>query len=237
MSFSPFSRKAAALGAAATLSLVLLLLLAGCSSNTNNKSNSTKAASTHQANGGSPTGQGSAAPGSKGTPGSSATGGASKPTTTNEKWVSGLCKAAQGFADDIETLGKNFNPTSDMSSAQVKDLIVKFLKDADARAKKLRTDIDNLGNPDVKDGDKIETAFSAAAGKVVASFDDAVTATQKLDENDIGALFDGLTTVGDDLDSASSTIDDAFSTISNDYDTSTLRNISLGRPECAGVFD
>ncbi|MGH2634376.1 MAG: hypothetical protein ACRDG3_13275 [Tepidiformaceae bacterium] len=190
---------------------------------------------------GSATPAGSPPAGSKGTPGASAsasgTNAAGQPRTTNEKWVSGLCTAASGFATDIETLGKNFNPTSDMSSSQIKDLIVKFLNQADDRAKQLRSDIDKLGNPDVKDGDKIETAFSTAAGKVVTSFDDAVTTTQKLDESDVTALVDGLTQVGDDLDSASSTIDDAFTSISNDYDTSPLSNISVGRPECAGLFN
>lgn len=186
---------------------------------------------------GSPTASKSPAAKSSATASPSTSGGSNAATTTNEKWVSGLCTAAQSFGTDIETLGKGFNPTADMSASQIKDLIVKFLNEADARAKQLRSDIDKLGNPDVKDGDKIESAFSAAAGKVVTSFDDALTTTQKLDENDPADLLDGLTQVGDDLDSASSTIDDAFSSISDDYDTSTLSNISVGRPECADLFD
>jgi hypothetical protein len=186
---------------------------------------------------GSPTASKSPAGKSSATASPSTSGGSTAAKTTNEKWVSGLCTAASSFGTDIETLGEGFNPTADMSASQIKDLIVKFLNEADARAKQLRSDIDKLGNPDVKDGDKIESAFSAAAGKVVTSFDDALTTTQKLDENDTAALLDGLTQVGDDLDSASSTIDDAFSSISNDYDTSTLSNVSVGRPECANIFN
>jgi len=196
--------------------------------------------SSDSSSGGSATPAGSPPAGSKATPGASAsasgTNASGQPLTTNQKWVSGLCTAAQGFATDITTLGSDFNPTSDMSAPQLKALIVKFLTNADTRAKQLRTDIDKLGNPDVKDGDKIETAFSTAAGKVVTSFDDALTTTQKLDENDFGALADGLTQVGTDLDSASTTVDDAFTSISNDYDTSALTNISVDRPECAGLF-
>jgi hypothetical protein len=155
----------------------------------------------------------------------------------NEKWVTGLCLAATGYEADLRELSGNvdLNNTSDTKS--IKDRMVRFLQDAQARTRQFKTDIDKLGDPDVKDGKAIESAMSVAAGKVVAVFDQAATDVVALDASDPAKLAQGLETVGESLDTASNDVGDAFDQIDMQYDTTALTKIGQAIPECAGLLD
>lgn len=157
--------------------------------------------------------------------------------TVNEKWVTGLCVAATGFERDLQALSANvdLNNTSDTKS--IKDRMVRFLQDAQTRTRQFKTDIDKLGNPDVKDGKAIQAAMSAAAGKVVGVFDAAASDVAKLDATDPAKLAQGLQALGASLDSASTDVGDAFDQIDVKYDTTALTKIGQDIPECAGLLN
>jgi hypothetical protein len=157
--------------------------------------------------------------------------GASK----NDKWVIGLCTAAQSYVDDLTELSDNLDVDQNDLKA-LKDTMVKFLQDAQGRTKTFKSDIDKLGNPDVKDGAKIEADMSSAANNVVTIFDKAVRDAKALDANNPATLVSGLETLGQSLSDASDDVSNAFGDIDTKYDTTALTKIAGGVPECSGLF-
>ena len=157
--------------------------------------------------------------------------------SVNERWVVGLCVATQSFIDDIEALsgGLDVNGTND--PAKLKQIMVNFLDDATNRSDQFKRDIDKLPTPDVKDGRKIQAAMSDASGRVADLFAQSADDARNLNASDAQKLADGLQTLGDNLDTASSDVSDAFDQIDRDYDTSALTTIANQVPECASFFN
>jgi hypothetical protein len=156
--------------------------------------------------------------------------------TKNEKWVQGLCVAVTGYEADLEKLSGTVSVSQADSSQKVKDTIVTFLQDAQKRTVKLQSDIKGLGDPDGKDGKKIEAAMVDAAGTAVRVFDKSVKDAQALKTSDAAQLQADVIAIGSDLESASSDISDAFSRIDQDYDTTEITKIAATVPECSGLF-
>lgn len=170
-------------------------------------------------------------------PGSSpaAHASAAPAATKNQKWVLGLCVAVQSYEDDLTDLSDNLDVNqSDLDA--LKATMVKFLQNAQARTKTLKSDIDKLGNPDIKDGDKIEADMSAAASDVAAIFDKAVRDGNALNPKAPQSLTTGLETLGQNLSDASDEVSSAFTDIDTKYDTSPLSKIAGDIPECSGFF-
>jgi hypothetical protein len=157
--------------------------------------------------------------------------GASK----NEKWVFGICVATQGYADDLQALANGIDLSKVSGTQKLKELMVKFLTDAQSRTKKLKSDIDKLGDPDGKDGKNIQKDMSAAAAKAVTIFDKAVKDTQQLDGNDASKLASGLSTLGQNLSDAGDEISNAFSAIDTKWDTAELTKVMESTPACDGL--
>lgn len=156
--------------------------------------------------------------------------------SVNEKWVVGLCVATQSYVDDIEALSNSINVNNTNDTTKLKQIMVQFLDDATARSDQFKKDVDKLPTPDVKDGRKIQAAMSDAAGNVATLFGNAADDARKLDAKDPQKLAAGLTTLGENLNAASTDVEDAFSKIDTDYDTTELSKIANQVPECAGFF-
>ncbi len=154
----------------------------------------------------------------------------------NEKWVIGLCVGVTSYVDDLEKLSDGLNVPSNPTGAQLKDLMVNFLTAAQRRTVQLKSDIDKLGNPDVKDGAKIQSAMSTASGQVVTIFDGAVRDARALNATDQAKLAQELTALGNRLTAASTGIENAFARIDTDFDTTELTRLASNVPECRGLF-
>lgn len=161
-----------------------------------------------------------------------------KPNATrNERWIVGLCVAAQSYVDDVESLSADIDFSKVASDPQkLKDLMVSFLQNARDRSQQFKRDIDKLQAPDVKDGAKIQSAMSNAAGQVVTLFDKAVNDAKALDAKNPQKLADGLTQLGDSLSTASDDVSGAFNDIDTKYDTTELTKVANTVPECGSFF-
>lgn len=153
----------------------------------------------------------------------------------DEKWVIGLCNAVQAFSEDIEKLGAGFDIPPGANGQKVKALLVAFLTDLQKRSATLKSDIDKLGNPDGKDGAKIETALSEAAGQIVRLFDSSVSDAKKLNANDQTQLAQQLGLLGARLQAAGTSIEVAFDQIDRNFDLSNIDKIANSTPQCAGI--
>ena len=153
----------------------------------------------------------------------------------NEKWVFGICVATQSYADDLQALGDSIDLSKVSDMKKFKEIMVKFLMDAQTRTKQLKSDIDKLGDPDGKDGKSIQKDMLAAAAKAVGIFDKAVKDMQQIDGNDATKLASGLDTLGQNLSDAGDEVDRAFSAIDTKWDTNELTTIMRNTPACAGI--
>jgi hypothetical protein len=156
--------------------------------------------------------------------------------TKNERWVRGFCVAAQAYVDDLGALSDDFDVPSSSSPSDIKKAMVAFIGEARDRSATLKRDIDRLGDPDVKDGKKIQSAMSQAAGTIVALFDDSLDDARDLDDSDRQELQLGLERLGTDLSEAADQLNAAFAQIDVDYDTEALSEVATGIEECAGIF-
>jgi len=176
-----------------------------------------------------------------GSPSGSDAPSSSRPTarpgaTKNEKWAAGLCVAVASFESDIEKLSTSvaFSPTDD--AEKIKDTLVRFLQDAQKRSARLQADVKSLGDPDGKDGKKIQAAMVAASGKAVGVFDKAVKDAQALTTKDQARLQSEIVALGNSIEDASNDIASAFEQIDRDYDTRELTKVAESVPECTGIF-
>ncbi len=155
--------------------------------------------------------------------------------TKDEKWVIGLCNAVQGFGDDIDRVGTGFTIPQNANGQAIKDALVTFMTELQKRSATLKNDIDKLGNPDGKDGAKIQAAFSQAAGQVVTLFDGAVRDARNLNANDQAKLLEQLGILGSRLEAAGTAIGNTFDRIDRDFDTASIDKIADSAPQCIGV--
>ena len=153
----------------------------------------------------------------------------------DEKWVVGFCNAVQSYLSDVDTLGGGFDIPNNASGQNVKDSLVAFLVDLQKRTATLKGEIDKLGNPEGKDGAKIEAGLSKAAGDLVALFESSVKDARALNANDQTKLIEQLTALGTRLEAAGTAIGDAFDKIDRDFDTKNITKISASTPQCAGI--
>ena len=160
----------------------------------------------------------------------------SNSTVKVDKWTAGMCDAVTTWLDEVGTLSALVDLDSQTAPAQVKASMVDYLTDLDDRTKEFKSDIDDLGNPDLKDGKKIQAALAGAAGDVVKIFEDALKEVKTMDSSNATALASQLTALGDTLTKAGDKVGDAFTAIDEDYDTTKISEAAEDLPECKGIF-
>lgn len=171
-------------------------------------------------------------------------GGDEKATTAsgsggsrNERWVGGLCAAVTSFEADLVARSQSLSNVDPSDPRKTKESIVAFLEAVQKRSVQLKTDIQRLGDPDVKDGKKIQAAFVAAAGDVVKAFDSALKTARGLDTSNPAKLGNDLVTLGTTIEEAGAEIEDTFGQIDRDYDTTKITEVARKKAECAGLFE
>jgi len=170
--------------------------------------------------------------GEKSTTVSSSSGG-----TRNERWVGGLCAAVTGFEADLVARSQSLSAVDTSDPKKTKESIVAFLEAVQKRSVQLKTDIQKLGDPEVKDGKKIQAAFVAAAGDVVKAFDSALKTARGLDTSNPAKLGNDLIELGTTIEEAGAEIEDTFGQIDRDYDTTKITEVARKKAECAGLFE
>ncbi len=152
-----------------------------------------------------------------------------------DTWTTGLCDSVTSWLEDVEALS-DLDISDDSTSEEIKDIMVEFLTDVDARTKEFQEDVDALGNPDTDDGPEIQAAFSAAADEVVAIFGNALEDAKALDASDPAQLAEELTALGDAITEAGNEVGDTFAQIDTDFDTTEISAAGEDIAECEGIF-
>ncbi|MBK9341553.1 MAG: hypothetical protein IPN07_00600 [Dehalococcoidia bacterium] len=157
-------------------------------------------------------------------------------TTTNEKWVSGICVSFTGWVNDIDQANGEFQTALDKSTgdgASIKRLLVDFLKKGQTETKNLQKEVSALKAPDVTDGAKIHKVFVDVSTELVKVFDTLVA-----DANKISTTNPSQTLA--DVERLSAGIADAFDEASagfdklDDFNAPQIESIFSSRPECSG---
>lgn len=162
-------------------------------------------------------------------------GGGDSDAVDIDTWTTGLCNSVTTWLADVEELS-GFDIADDSTSDEIKDVMVQFLTDVEARTKEFQEDVDALGNPDTDDGPDIQAAFSSAAKEVVAIFGDALEDAKALDTSDPLKLAEELTALGDAITEAGNEVGDTFAQIDTDFNTADISAAGEDIAECEGIF-
>ncbi|MCC7366528.1 MAG: hypothetical protein IT303_19375 [Dehalococcoidia bacterium] len=94
-----------------------------------------------------------------------------------DDWVADLCDLWVDSDDELNSIGEDIDTTD-------KDSVLDVLDDAVNLSGNLRDDFDDLGQPDIEDGDKVREAFQASLEHREEAFAEARDKVNDLDEDD-----------------------------------------------------
>lgn len=166
------------------------------------------------------------------TPSSQPTSAAAK--TTNEKWVAGICTSFGGWVKDLETANIRFQGELDKvgeNPAEIKRLLVAFLKTGQAETKNLQKEVGALKAPEVKDGAAIQKVFVDASTQLVKVFDDLVTNAEKINTTNAQQTLADVERLSSGIDTAFNSASASFDKLDN-YNAPELEQLFDTRPEC-----
>jgi hypothetical protein len=156
--------------------------------------------------------------------------------TTNEKWVAGICTALTGWVADLESANTALQSKIDgaASAADLKKLLVAFLKDGQAETVNLRREVAALKAPDVKGGEAIHKIFVDATVDLVKVFDNLVAEAERLDASSLAKVTEDLDRFIQGVDSAFDEVAQSFDAL-DQHDPQGLDELFQTRPECQGL--
>lgn len=157
-------------------------------------------------------------------------------TTTNEKWVAGICSSLTGWVADLEGANSALQSKIDgaASAGDLKKLLVAFLEDGQSETVNLRREIAALKAPDVDDGDAIHKIFVDASVDLVKVFDNLVSEAERLDASSLAKVTEDLDRFVEGVDSAFDEVAQSFDAL-DQYDPQGLDELFQTRPECQGL--
>lgn len=150
-------------------------------------------------------------------------------------YVEDLCTSVTGYRSDLDARGEALQEElaelgTDVAAAQ--DALVALLEDAAAATQTLAEDVRALGTPDVEGGDEVAVGFVNALERAEDLFATAAEEVAALPDDDPDALGEGLTTVGENLDSASGELEATF----QELESGELSEAAADVEACAEVM-
>jgi hypothetical protein len=144
-------------------------------------------------------------------------------------WATEVCTTISDWYDDINTLAGDFlEEEVDMSSGEaLKESTLGFLDDLLAITDDMIQREEGAGIPDIEDGEGAVDRLMSAHREVRAELEDARSRIAALPTDDLEALRNGMTEVGEDLQEAG----DRISAAAADLKTSEVAVISSS-PTC-----
>ncbi|MDQ3210957.1 MAG: hypothetical protein M3Q20_07190 [Actinomycetota bacterium] len=155
--------------------------------------------------------------------------------TAPADFMEGLCAAIVSFQSDLETENASFQeglsggaPTPE----ETKTALGSFLGTAAARTEQLLDEVNELGTPDVDNGDDVRSALTTAFEQVVTLFNEAKTDIEGLSVDDPAALTEGFAAAGTNLQEAATGIGTSL----EDLSSPDLEEAAAAAPSCKGVI-
>jgi hypothetical protein len=160
------------------------------------------------------------------------TDGADVETVSAETYATGVCGAIAGWVDEIQALNEDLQANLDPSSIDsLKDAMVTFLDDVIASTDAVIADVDDVGVPDVEDGDAAAQHLLTGLRDSRGVFENARDRVEALSTDDPQAFGEELQTVGTDIQTSMSTIGEDL----GQFESPELDEVSKDIPECEEV--
>jgi hypothetical protein len=159
-------------------------------------------------------------------------GGANAGTVTAEAYASGVCGAIADWVGEIQGLNEDLQANLDPSSIDaLKDTMVTFLDDVIASTDTVIAEVENVGVPDVDDGDAAAQHLLTGLRDSRGVFQNARDRVEAMPTDDPAAFGEELQTVGTDIQTSMSTIGEDLGR----FQSPVLDDVSKDIPECEAV--
>lgn len=161
-------------------------------------------------------------------------GGSSSDAKSADTWASEVCGALKGWVDGLQAssqnLGRDLRDTKDLKA--VKSKFVAFLEDAESRTAQMTAKIEEIGPPDVDDGEAIQRELGDAFEKARASFSRATESAKKLSTADLQSFSTGVSELSADVQRELGAAGDHFNGIDEKYGDEDLNDAVANQPAC-----
>ena len=159
-------------------------------------------------------------------------GGANAGTVTAEAYATGVCGAIADWVDEIQGLNEDLQANLDPSSIDaLKDTMVMFLDDVIASTDTVIAEVENVGVPDVDDGDAAAQHLLTGLRDSRGVFQNARDRVEAMPTDDPAAFGEELQTVGTDIQTSMSSIGEDL----GGFESPELDEVSKDIPECQEV--
>ncbi len=159
-------------------------------------------------------------------------GGANPGTVTAEAYATGVCGAIADWVDEIQGLNEDLQANLDPSSIDaLKDTMVMFLDDVIASTDTVIAEVENVGVPDVDDGDAAAQHLLTGLRDSRGVFQNARDRVEAMPTDDPAAFGEELQTVGTDIQTSMSSIGEDLGR----FQSPVLDDVSKDIPECEAV--
>lgn len=161
-----------------------------------------------------------------------ADGGSNAETVSAEAYATGVCGAIADWVEEIQGLNEDLQANLDPSSIDaLKDAMVTFLDDVIASTDTVIADVEDVGIPDVDDGDAAAQHLLTGLRGSRGVFENARDRVEAMPTDDPAAFAEELQTVGTDIQTSMSTIGDDLGR----FESPVLDDVSKDIPECEAV--
>ena len=159
-------------------------------------------------------------------------GGADAETVSAEAYATGVCGAIADWVDEIQGLNEDLQSNLDPSSIDaLKETMVMFLGDVIASTDTVIADVEDLGIPDVDDGDAAAQHLLTGLRDSRGVFENARDRVEAMPTDDPEAFGEELQSVGTDIQTSMSTIGEDLGR----FESPVLDEVSNDIPECDAV--
>jgi hypothetical protein len=161
-------------------------------------------------------------------------GEADAETVSAEEYATGVCGAIASWVDEIQGLNEDLQANLDPTSIDsLKDAMVGFLEDVIVSTDTVIAEVEDVGVPDVEEGNAAAQHLLTGLRDSRAVFEDAHARVEALSTDDPAAFGEELQTVGTDIQTSMSTIGEDL----GGFESPELDEASEDVPECEEVAD
>jgi hypothetical protein len=160
--------------------------------------------------------------------------GDSASATAPDVWAESVCGALGNWVKSLQTgsqdLSKALRNTKDLKT--VKAGFVSFLEDAEESTGEMVEKVEEVGPPNVSQGEAIQDDLVAALGEVQQSFSKAVDRANALSTSSLSEFSSGVGKLSEDVQENLATTGGEFNNLSERHQSPELDDATDGEPAC-----
>ena len=154
--------------------------------------------------------------------------------TAPDVWAASVCGALGNWVTSLQSgsqdLSSALRDTKDLKT--VKARFVTFLEDAEESSGEMVDKVEEVGPPDVSQGEAIQDDLVTALTKVQQSFATAVEKANELSTSSLQSFSNGVGTLSQSVQNNLAATGSEFNSLSDKYESSELDKATDGEPAC-----